>query len=236
MLCEGNAAQCGPQRGLLHLLVGAGNGFRGMVNVEDAAADAKTVWHYAEMPVQPGKAEELLHRFNEYLDRQGCSAQGGRLLDASIVKAPRNRNMRGGNAAVRNGEAPEKREGKPWKLRRKDLDAGWIQKSGETHCGCRNHANVDREHKLVRLFHVTDASVHDSQAVDHLLDTGNSSSEVWADSACRSEAIDERLRERGLKGRIHRKSRRGKPSGGRCKQGNRTRSKARVRAGHVFGA
>jgi len=30
--------------------------------------------------------------------------------------------------------------------------------------------NVDRRHKLVRRYHVTDAAVHDSQAVDAILD------------------------------------------------------------------
>ena len=158
------------------------------------------------------------------------------LLDASIVKALRNRNTCGENAAIRNGEVPENSEQKPGKLRQNDLDAGWVKKSGETHYGCRNHADVDRKHKLVRRCHAADASVHDSQAVDHLLDTGNRSSEVRADSACRPEAIDERLRERGLKCRIHRKGRCGNPPGGRCRQGSRARSKARVRAGHVFGA
>ena len=130
---------------------------------------------------------------------------------------------------------PEKREGEPGKPGRKDLDAGWIKRNGETHCGCRNHADADRKSKLARRFHAADASARGSQAVHRLPGNGNNSPEVRADSISGPEAIEERLRERGLTSRIHRKGRRGKSLSGRCKQGNRARFKARARAGHVFG-
>ena len=85
-------------------------------------------------------------------------------------------------------------------------------------------------------FHAADASARGSQAVHRLPGHGSSSAEARADSACGPEAIDEKSREAGLASRIHRKGRRGKPPGGRCRQGSRTGSKARTRAGHVFGA
>ena len=38
----------------------------------------------------------------------------------------------------------------------------------------KKHGKVDRKHKLVRRrYHVTDAALHDSQAVDHLWMQGN---------------------------------------------------------------
>jgi transposase, IS5 family len=40
---------------------------------------------------------------------------------------------------------------------------------------------VDRRHKLIRRYTVTDASVHDSQALDDVLDADNTASDVWAD-------------------------------------------------------
>ena len=43
--------------------------------------------------------------------------------------------------------------------------------------------NVDRKPKLVRRCHVSDAALHDSQAVDHLLMRGTAGSGVWADAA-----------------------------------------------------
>ena len=45
--------------------------------------------------------------------------------------------------------------------------------------------------------------MHDSQKFEDVLDTSNTASDVWADSAYRSDEIEEKLAERGLKSRIH---------------------------------
>jgi IS5 family transposase len=95
---------------------------------------------------------------------------------------------------------------------------------------------VDRRHKLVRRYRVTDATVHDSQVVDDILDTDNTAADVWGDSAYWSAAIVATLKAKGLKSRLHRKGQRAKPLSEREKQGNRTRSKVRARVEHVFGA
>ena len=79
-------------------------------------------------------------------------------------------------------------------------------------------------HKLVRRYHVSDAAVHDSQAVDHLLMQGNTGSGVWADAAYRSEEIEAKLRDGKLKSHIHRKGKRGKPLTDQAKGSNRTKS------------
>ena len=89
----------------------------------------------------------------------------------------------------------------------------------------------------MRRYQVTDAqAVHDSQVVDDILDPDNTASEVWADSAYRSAEIEAKLKEKGLKSRIHRKGYRNKPLSEREKRGNTTRSKVRARVEHVFGA
>ena len=88
----------------------------------------------------------------------------------------------------------------------------------------------------MRRYDVTTASVHDSQVVDEILDPDNTASTVWADSAYRSAEIEAKLREKGLKSRIHRKAHRSKPLSAREQQGNKTRSKVRARVEHVFGA
>ncbi len=95
-------------------------------------------------------------------------------------------------------------ENKPAKRCQKDLDARWTKKHGKSHYGYKNHVNVDRKHKLVRRYHVSDAAQHDSQAVDHLLMRGNTGSGVWADAAYRSEEVEAKLRDRKLKSHIHR--------------------------------
>ena len=95
--------------------------------------------------------------------------------------------------------------------------------------------NVDRQHKFVRRFAVSDANVHDSQKLDNILDVNNTASHVWADSAYRSAEIEARLGERGLKSRICRKGHRNRPLGERQKAANKTRSSVRARVEHVFG-
>ena len=95
---------------------------------------------------------------------------------------------------------------------------------------------MDRRHKLVRRYQVTDAAVHDSQVVDDILDPDNTASDVWADSAYRSAEIEAKLEEKGLKSRIHRKGHRNKPLSEYSLWGNKTRSKVRARVEHVFGA
>ena len=117
--------------------------------------------------------------------------------------------------------------------RQKDVEARWTKKHGKSHYGYKNHVNVDRRHKLVRRYHVSE---HDSQVLDDILDGDNTALGVWADSAYRSAEIEAALKEKGLRSRIHRKGRRNKPLSEREKQGNKTRSSVRVRVEHVFGA
>ena len=165
-------------------------------------------------------------RFSESGSRQPT-------IDASIVPVPQQRNSRDENARIKDGETPEGWEKQPAKRRQKDTDARWTKKRGKSHYGYKNHVNVDRRHKLVRRYQVTDAAVHDSQVVEDILDADNTASDVWADSAYRSAEIEAKLGEKGLKSRIHRKGHRNKPLNEREKRGNETRSKVRARVEHV---
>jgi len=86
---------------------------------------------------------------------------------------PRNHNIRNEKAAIKKGEVPEDWADKPAKRCQKDLDVRWSEadqktvrgtvfptkKHGKIHYGYKNHINVDRTHKLVRRYHVTDAAV-----------------------------------------------------------------------------
>ncbi len=206
------------------------------LGLEDPAPDATTVWLYREQLVRAELVDELFDAFDAHLKAQGWLAMGGQMIDASIVPVPKQRNTRDENAAIKAGETPEGWDDKPAKSRQKDTDARWTRKHGKSHYGYKNHVNVDRRHKLIRRYKVTDASVHDSQALDDVLDDDNTASDVWADSAYRSAEIEGKLEERGLKSRIHRKAHRNRPLTKREQQGNRTRSKVRARVEHVFGA
>jgi len=206
------------------------------LGLEDPVPDAKTVWLYREQLAQAGMVEGLFADFDGYLKDQGYLAMGGQIIDASIVPVPKQRNGRDDNAKIKAGETPEGWDANPAKRPQKDTDARWTKKHGKNHYGYKNHVSVDRRHKLVRRYQVTDAAVHDSQIVEDILDPDNTASGVWADSAYRSAEIEAKLEERSLKSRIHRKGHRNKPLNERSMRGNKTRSKVRARVEHVFGA
>ena len=207
-----------------------------VLGLDGRVPDAKTVWLYREALAQAGVTEALFRQFDGHLARQGYIARGGQILDASIVRVPVSRNTRDENAAIKQGEVPEDWAERPAKRSQKDTDARWTKKHGKSHFGYKNHVNVDRRHKLIRRYHVSDAALHDSQAVDHLLMRGNTGAGVWADAAYRSEEMEGKLLARGLKSHIHRKGRRGKPLGVQAKGSNRSKSTVRSRVEHVFGA
>ncbi|WP_373085935.1 IS5 family transposase [Sneathiella sp.] len=206
------------------------------LGLEDKVADAKTVYLYREQLAQAGMITTVFETFDSYLKDRGYLTMGGQIIDASIVSVSTQHNKRDENTRIKAGETPECWVEKPARFRQKDTDARWTKKHGKSHFGYKNHINVDRRHKRVRRYHVTDASVHDSQAIDEILDANNTASDVWADSAYRSAQIEEMLADKGLTSRIHRKGHRNKPLSKREEQGNKTRSKVRVRVEHIFGS
>ncbi len=203
------------------------------LGIEDRVPDATTLWLYREALARAGMVEQLFADFDAYLREQGCFAMGGQIVDASIVAAPRQRNSRAENAQIKAGETPPGFTDNPAKHRQKDTDARWTKKHGRSYFGCKNHVSIDRRHKLVRRYTVTDAARHDSQELDAVLDPDNTASDVWADSAYRSAEAG--LAERGCTSRIHRRPARNRPLTAREQQGNTTRSRVRARVEHVFG-
>lgn len=160
-------------------------------------------------------------------------ARGAQILDASIVPVPRNHNTREENKAIKSGEVPEDWADKPAKRLQRDVDARWTKKHGKSLYGDKNHVNVDRQYKLARRYHLSDAAVHDSQAVDQILMAANTGSGVWAGAAYRSEEAEAEAK---LRSRINGKGKRGKALTEQAKGRNRAKSSVRVRVERIFGA
>jgi transposase, IS5 family len=205
------------------------------LGLEDTVPDATTVWLFREALAKAGLVKTLFERFNRHLDAKGYIARGGQIVDATIVEAPKQHNTREENEAIKAGKTPEGWEENAAKTAQKDKDARWTKKNEESFYGYKNHVSVDRKHKLVRRYAETEASVHDSQKLDEVLDKSNTSNEVWADSAYRSAETEAKLKERGFKSRIHRRAARNHPLSDRQKAANTTRSRVRARVEHVFG-
>ena len=203
------------------------------LSLGDAVPDEKTIWLFREQLTEDGLIKRLFEEFDAFLGEKGFSARKGQIVDASIVEAPRQRNSREENQQIKQGQTPQ--DWTEQKKRQKDIDARWTKKNGQNHYGYKNHINVDVKHKLIRDYEVTPASVHDSQVFEELLDEDNSSRDVWADSAYRSEEKLEELKKRNYREHLQRKGCRHKKLTQREAQGNRTRSRIRSRVEHVFG-
>jgi IS5 family transposase len=139
---------------------------------EDRVPDAKTVWLFRERLKDQKLTEILFERFHEQLAQQGYRAKAGQMIDATFIEVPRQRNKREENAQIKAGETPPKwkEETAKSKLCQKDRDARWTKKNNENHYGYKNHVNADQEHKRVHSDKITNASVHDSQVFEELLD------------------------------------------------------------------
>ena len=195
--------------------------------------DATTIWRFREDLSKADVIDSLFAQFDAFLHEQGFKAQKGQIVDASIVRVPVQRNSREENEQIKSGEQPA-----GWqenKKRQKDTDARWTKKNGKNFFGYKNHISVDVKHKLIRHFKVTSAEVHDSKVFDELLDSGNSSRDVWADSAYRSQERVSALRDMGYREHLQRKGSRSRKLTERELQGNRTRAKTRSRIEHIFG-
>ena len=203
------------------------------MSVSDTVPDAKTIWLFREQLTQSGLVKKLFHQFDQFLRDNGFAARKGQIIDASIVAAPKQRNSRDENKQIKEGNIPN-----GWsnnKKRQKDTDARWVKKHGRNQFGYKNHIDIDVEHKLIRDFDVTDASMHDSKVFEQLLDEDNTSQDVWADSAYGSADKRRLLEEQGFRCRVQQKGCRYKRLTERQRKGNYRRAKVRCRIEHVFG-
>ena len=203
----------------------------------DRIPEAKTIWHFREKLSEKGGEKQLFSLFLNQLKSEGLIANEGKIVDASFVAVPKQRNKKEENKHIKTtGQAPEAWKEKPAKLAQKDVDARWTKKNKETHYGYKNHVKIDQKSKLIEKYTVTNAAVHDSQALDQLLDESqDANNTLHADSAYSGQAQAQLLEEKGLENQVHEKGYRNNPLTEEQKQANKEKSKIRARVEHVFG-
>ena len=200
----------------------------------DQVPDAKTIWLFRDTLVKADVMKELFNSFNLQLEQQGIITRKGTIVDATFVEAPHQRNTREENRQIKEGKTPEGWE-KPEnvnKVRQKDTDARWTIKNKERHFGYKDHVKADADSKLITGYSVTDASVHDSQALIELMDEKDKV--LYADSAYSGNPIADKL-PKGIENQIHEKGYRNRPLSEEQKTENRRKSRIRSRIEHVFG-
>jgi IS5 family transposase len=205
------------------------------LSLSDRLPDAKTIWLFREKLTQKGLTEKLFQRFNQALQSAGLMVNEGKIIDASIVEVPVQRNTREENKAIKEGEIPEHWQDDEKKLSQKDTDARWTKKNGRSFYGYKNHVKADQKSKLIETYAVTAASVHDSQEVENLLNQEDRGQTLHADKAYSGEPVARIAAAYQMENHIHQKGRQDKPLTEEQKADNRAKSKVRARVEHIFG-
>lgn len=215
----------------------------------DRVPDETTIWRFREALVQAGAVDKLFARFDAHLKVAGYLAMGGQIVDASIIAAPRQRMTDPEKEIVKGGGIPPDWQAKPRKLAQKDRDARWTLKRGRRKkrpdgsamteiatpmFGYKNHIGTDRRHGFIRKWSVTDAARYDGRELGGLLDKANTGSEIWADTAYRSQKNERKIARAGLTSKVHFRKPPGKMMPGPHERANAARSKVRSAVEHPF--
>lgn len=206
--------------------------------------DEKTVWACRNKLSEDGTFDRLFDEFRSFLDDKGLSFNEGKIIDATFVEAPRQRNTREENRQIKagqgkdlwnpeDGDSEKDKEYKKHKKSHKDVDARWVKKRGERHYGYKNHVKADKKTKLIETYHTTDACVHDSNVIKPLIEGSDRGQDLYLDAGY--EAKEDVVKENGMNPIICEKGHRNHPLTDEQKRNNRTKSKARCRIEHIFG-
>ena len=220
--------------------------FRQFLGIHTVAEvpDEKTVWACRNKLAEDGTFDRLFGEFRAFLDDKGLSFNEGKIIDATFVEAPKQRNTREENRQIKagngkalwnpeEGDTEEVKKRKRHKKSHKDVDARWAKKGGERHYGYKTHVKADKKTKLVETYDTTDASVHDSKVIAPLIEEADKGQPLYLDAGYESkESVVEGC---GMRPVICEKGHRNRPLTDGQKRDNRLKSKTRCRIEHIFG-
>ena len=216
----------------------------------EPAPDANTIWTFRERLTAASALAALFADFDSALKARGYLPMGDQIVDATLVAAPKRRNSQVEKAAVKEGEnAADVWPDEPAKVRQKDTDARWTLKFAKARptadgkpqpdiaipsFGYKSSASIDRRFGFIRKGKVTDGARFDGRMLRDVVSNDNMASDVWADTAYRSQANERWLSRHGKVSCIHRKKPKGRPMPERTARANAAKSKVRARVEHVF--
>ena len=116
---------------------------------------------------------------------------------------------------------------------RKNIDIT-TKKREEKYFGYKNHIVICKASKMISSFTVTPASVHDSKAIELLLNENDSGQTFWADSAYTGKPIEKILKRLDIHPEICEKGFKNNPLTEKQKLSNNVKSKTRARVEHPF--
>lgn len=203
--------------------------------LSDKVPDSKTIWLFKETIAKSGKTEELFNIFEGLLESKGYIGKEGKIVDASFIEVPRQRNSREENKQIKAGKVPEEWYANPHKLSQKDVDAKWTKKNGQTFYGYKNHVKADKKSKFIEKYKVTAASVHDSTPAPDIMEEKDADQNMYGDSAYVGPLVEAAISKNKMKNCIHEKGYKNKTLTEEQKESNKKKSSVRVRVEHIFG-
>ena len=176
--------------------------------------------------------------FDWQLHKKGYIPMSGQIVDASLVPAPKQRNTDAEKDAIKAGKsAAEIWPDAPNKAAQKDTNARWTLKVGgkvryrpdgtplpmtaTPVFGYKSHISIDRRFGFIRESAVTSAATPDGRMLRQLVSDENTSMEVWADTAYRSQGNEKWLAKNDFISSIHRRKPNGKGRDRRSIQGEK---------------
>jgi IS5 family transposase len=212
--------------------------------------DENTIRLFREKLTRAGAIDALFAAFDRQLRDRGYLPMGGQIVDATLVAAPKQRNTAFEKDAIKAGRsAAEIWPSQPAKAAQKDTDARWTVKFAKARplpggrpgidiaipsFGYNSSIAICRRYGFIRSAKVTDGARFDGRMLRDVVTRDNTASDVWADTAYRSQANEAWLKSMGRVSRVHRKKPRGKPMSKRTSGANARRSTVRARVEHVF--
>jgi curved DNA-binding protein CbpA len=175
----------------------------------------------------------------------------GQIVDATLVPAPKQRNTEDEKAAIKEGKtANEIWSDEPNRAAQKDTAARWTLKIGGKIryrpdgtplpqialpvFGYKSHISIDRRFGFIREGATTSAASADGRELKNVVSEYNTASDVWADSAYRSQRNEKWLANNMMTSRIHRRKPAGRPMPESMARANAKKSSVRAYVEHVF--
>ncbi len=205
-------------------------------NIGDAVPDKKTIWHFKNQLATDRAGKVVFEIFNDYLIKHQMILEGGVIVDASFVEKLQQHFTKDEKASLDQEEKPEewkKPEAKA-KVSQKDTDAKWTKKHGKSYFGYKNHVKVNSDSKLIMDYLVTNAAVHDSQALDDLITKKDAGNTLYADSAYAGMPSLIQALFNNVGYQVHERAYRNNPLTEEQKARNKEKSRIRSRVEHVF--
>lgn len=220
------------------------------LSLGDRTPDENTIRHFRNRLTETGTLRRVMKAFDWQLQKKGYIPMSGQIVDASLVPAPKQRNTEGEREAIKSGKsAADIWPDEPAKAAQKDTDARWTLKFAKARptadgkpqpdiaipsFGYKSSISICRAFGFIRKGKTTDGARYDGRMLRDVVTNDNTASDVWADTAYRSQSNERWLKSQGRVSRIHRRKPRGRPMPENIRRGNATKSKVRARVEHVF--